>query len=70
MKNPLLHLATLAFAFFIISASSCHKDDPEPDLVPITTTGANTMGFYWDGIPVNKKGKPSFNNALKLQPAQ
>ena len=63
MKNPLLYLVVLVLAFFIIPASSCHKEEPEPDLVPITTTGANTMGFYWDGIPVNKKGKPSFNNA-------
>lgn len=57
MKKPLSHLLILALTFFIFSASSCHKDDPEPDLVPITTTGANTMGFYVDGVPHNKKGK-------------
>ena len=62
MKNPLLHLVTLAFTFFIISASSCHKEDPESDLVPITTTGANTMGFYVDRVPYNKKGIYSFGN--------
>ena len=57
MKNSLLYLVVLVLAFFIISASSCHKEDPIPDLVPITTTGANTMGFYVDGVPVNIKGK-------------
>ncbi len=62
MKNPSLHLVTLALAFFIFSASSCHKDEPEPDLVPITTTGANTMGFYIDGVPYNKKGVQNFGN--------
>lgn len=57
MKNSLLYLVVLVLAFFIISASSCHKEDPEPDLVPITTTGANTMGFYLDGVPVNIRGE-------------
>ena len=57
MKNSLLYLVVLVLAFFIISASSCHKEDPEPDLVPITTTGANTMGFYVDGKKYNFKGK-------------
>lgn len=41
---------------FIILSSSCSKDDPKPDLVPITMTGENTMGFYVDGVPHNKKG--------------
>ena len=56
MENTLSQLLLLILTTFIISASSCHKDDPEPDLVPITTTGANTMGFYVDGVPHNKKG--------------
>ena len=56
MKNTLSQLLFLILTTFIISASSCHKEDPEPDLVPITTTGANTMGFYVDGVPHNKKG--------------
>ncbi len=63
MKNILAKLLFLIFTTFIIAASSCHKEEPIADLVPITTTGANTMGFYVDGIPYNKKGKPSFNNA-------
>ncbi len=62
MKNPSLHLVTIALAFFIISASSCHKEDPESDLVPITTTGANTMGFYVDGVPHNKKGQSTWSS--------
>ena len=62
MKNPLLYLVVLVLAFFIIPASSCHKEEPEPDLVPITTTGANTMGFYIDGVPYNKKGAKNFGN--------
>ena len=57
MKNSLLYLVVLVLAFFIIPASSCHKEEPEPDLVPITTTGANTMGFYVDGVVCNKIGK-------------
>jgi hypothetical protein len=55
MKNSLLYLVVLVLAFFIFSASSCHKEDPIPDLVPITTTGANTMGFYVDGVPIIKR---------------
>ena len=62
MKNSLLYLIVLVLVFFIFSASSCHKEDPVPDLVPITTTGANTMGFYVDGVPHNKKGIYSFGN--------
>jgi hypothetical protein len=50
MKNTLSQLLLLILTTFIISASSCHKEDPVPDLVPITTTGANTMGFYVDGV--------------------
>ncbi len=56
MKNTLSQLLLLILTTFIISASSCHKEDPGPDLVPITTTGANTMGFYIDGVAYNKKG--------------
>jgi hypothetical protein len=40
MKNTLSQLLFLILTTFIISASSCHKEDPVPDLVPITTTGA------------------------------
>ena len=29
--------------------SSCDKQEMEPNLVPSTTTGENTMGFYVDG---------------------
>ena len=56
MKNSLLYLIVLVLVFFIFSASSCHKEDTVPYLVPITTTGANTMGFYIDGVAYNKKG--------------
>jgi hypothetical protein len=62
MKNILAKLLFLIFTTFIISASSCHKEEPISDLVPITTTGANTMGFYVDGIPYNKKGAKNFGN--------
>lgn len=61
MKNTLSQLLFLGLAFFIISASSCEKEK-EPDLVPITTTGANTMGFYIDGVAYNKKGVKNFGN--------
>ena len=61
MKNTLSQLLFLALAFFIISASSCEKEK-EPDLVPITTTGENTMGFYLDGVTYNKKGVFNFGN--------
>ncbi len=57
MKNILANLLFLILTTFIISASSCHKEDPVPDLVPITTSGANTMGFYLDGIPINITGE-------------
>ena len=56
MKNTLSQLLFIILTTFIFSASSCHKEGPIPDLVPITTTGANTMGFYVDGVPHNKKG--------------
>ncbi|MCO6462262.1 MAG: hypothetical protein J5I59_12735 [Saprospiraceae bacterium] len=59
MKNTLSQLFFLFLTVCIISSSSCEKEQ-EPDLVPITTSGENTMGFYWDGIPVNKKGKGTF----------
>jgi len=61
MKNTLSQLLFLGLAFFIISASSCEKEK-EPDLVPITTTGANTMGFYIDDVAYNKKGVKNFGN--------
>lgn len=48
----ILFLSLITFSF-----SSCGKDDPEPDLVPITMTGENTMGFYVDGVPCNIEGK-------------
>lgn len=60
MKNYFTHLLLL-LSVLIFSASSCEKDK-EPDLVPITTTGENTMGFYVDGIPHNKKGVSSFGS--------
>ena len=49
----------LLLSSLVLTASSCDKDK-EPDLVPITTTGENTMGFYLDGVPYNKKGVLSF----------
>ena len=62
MKNILAKLLFLIFTTFIIAASSCHKEEPISDLVPITTTSANTMGFYVVGIPYNKKGAKNFGN--------
>ena len=56
MKKYHSHLFLL-FSVLVLTAFSCHKEDPEPDLVPITTTGANTMGFYLDGIPINITGE-------------
>ncbi|HQW97236.1 MAG TPA: hypothetical protein PLU58_15620, partial [Saprospiraceae bacterium] len=56
MKKYHIHLFLL-FSVLVLTASSCHKEEPEPDLVPITTTGANTMGFYVDGVVCNKIGK-------------
>ncbi|MCO6462257.1 MAG: hypothetical protein J5I59_12710 [Saprospiraceae bacterium] len=66
MKNTLSQLLFLALAFFIISASSCEKEK-EPDLVPITTTGANTMGFYVDGVPHNKKGQSTWSDVYGVR---
>lgn len=37
--------------------SSCDKQEMEPNLMPSTTTGENTMGFYLDGDPVNIEGE-------------
>lgn len=61
MKNNFTHLLLL-LSILLLTALSCHKEDPEPDLVPITTTGANTMGFYVDGVPHNKKGQSTWSN--------
>ena len=63
MKKYHIHLFLL-FSVLVLTASSCHKEEPEPDLVPITTTGANTMGFYVDGVPCNKKGEYGGINAF------
>ncbi len=54
-----MRITLLLLSVLIITASSCEKEK-EPDLVPITTTGENTMGFYLDGVPYNKKGVLSF----------
>ena len=62
MKNTLSQLLFIILTTFIFSASSCHKEGPIPDLVPITTTGANTMGFYVDGVPHNKKGQSTWSS--------
>ena len=67
MKNTLSQLLFLILTTFIFSASSCHKEDPEPDLVPITTTGANTMGFYIDGVPHNKKGQSTWSDVYGVR---
>ncbi len=50
-------LLFLFLGFITLTSSSCGKDEPEPDLVPITMTGENTMGFYLDGKKYNFKGK-------------
>ncbi len=62
MKNYFTHLLLL-LSILLFTAPSCHKEDPEPDLVPITTTGANTMGFYVDGVHYKIKGKIEGNAA-------
>ncbi len=49
-------LCILFLGFITLTSSSCGKDELEPDLVPITMTGENTMGFYVDGVPFNKNG--------------
>ena len=41
----------------LLITSSCDKQEMEPNLVPKTTSGENTMGFYVDGEPVNIKGE-------------
>jgi len=59
--TPISILLLLLLSMMSLSSSSCSKDDPEPDLVPITMMGANTMGFYVDGVPCNIEGKGSWN---------
>lgn len=61
MKHTLSQLFFLVLTIGIISSSSCEKEQ-EPDLVPITTTGENTMGFYVSGVPYNKKGTITFGS--------
>lgn len=67
MKNTLPQLFFLFFLTFIISASSCQKEEPEPDLVPISNIGANTMGFYVDGVPHNKKGQMTWSDVYGVR---
>ena len=50
MKQNINFSKLLFLLFLAFTISSCHKDEPEPDLVPITMTGENTMGFYVDGV--------------------
>lgn len=39
------HAFPLLLLFFMpFTASSCYKEDPEPNRVPITTIGENTLG--------------------------
>ena len=66
MKRYVTHLLLLPAVFFL-TMSSCHKDEPKPDLVPITTKGANTMGFYVDGVPHNKKGQSTWSSVYGVR---
>ena len=56
MKQNINFSKLLFLLFLAFTISSCHKDELEPDLVPITMTGENTMGFYVDGVPHNIRG--------------
>lgn len=67
MKSLPFSLFVIITLFITLAAPSCHKEDPEPDLVPITTTGANTMGFYVDGVPHNKKGQSTWSNVYGVR---
>lgn len=60
--KPFSILLILFLCFISLSSSSCCKDEPQPDLVPITTTGENTMGFYVEGVPYNIRGISTWSN--------
>ncbi len=50
LKNQLLLQILLLMAIsFLLPLACCKKDDPRPELPPITTTGANTFGCRVNG---------------------
>ena len=62
-KNQLkkIILLSTAFVFLLLSCkkeSFTQNEPEEPDLPPLTHTGANTFGCYIDGVPfvANKGG--------------
>ena len=57
MKNLFYLSISILISCTLLITSSCIKQEMEPELVPITTSGENTMGFYVDGEPVNIEGE-------------
>jgi len=57
MKNLFYLSISILISCTLLITSSCDKQEMEPNLVPSTTSGENTMGFYLDGDPVNIEGE-------------
>ena len=57
MKNLFYLAMSILISCTLMITSSCDKQEMEPELVPITTSGENTMGFYVDGKPFNTERK-------------
>jgi len=56
MKNLFYLSMSILISCTLLITSSCDKQEMEPELVPITTSGKNTMGFYVNGEIVNIEG--------------
>ena len=61
MKNLFYLSMSILISCTLLITSSCDKQEMEPNLVPSTTSGENTMGFYVDGELVNIRGKGNWS---------
>ena len=52
-----LSIAFFLSFIFLLTASSCKKQNTEPQLPPETQKGANTLGFKIDGKVYTASGK-------------
>ena len=55
--KQLFSITLLLSITFLLTASSCKKQNTGPQLPPETQTGANTLGFKIDGKVYTASGK-------------